>query len=74
MCVQSHAAIDAAFVTERVIHQDLERVVRQDLEQVIRQDLEPVVQGEQLPELKLEDFAVFFWRNLFQPYVKVYIM
>ena len=58
MCVQSHAAIDAAFVTERVIHQNLE----------------PVVQGEQLPELKLEDFAVFFWRNLFQPYVKAYIV
>ena len=45
MCVQSHAAIDAAFVTERVV----------------RQNLEPVIQGEQLPELKLEDFAVFFW-------------
>ena len=58
MCVQSHAAIDAAFVTERVV----------------RQNLEPVVQGEQLPELKLEDFTVFFWRNLFQPYVKIYIM
>ena len=50
MCVQSHAAIDAAFVTE------------------------PVVQGEQLPELKLEDFAVFFSQNLFQPYIEVYIM
>ena len=39
MCIQAHAAIDAAFLTE----------------QVIRQYLEPVVQGEQLPELKLED-------------------
>ena len=58
MCIQSHGAIDAAFVTE----------------QVVRQYLEPVVQGKQLPELKLEDFAVFFWRNLFQPYVKVYIV
>ena len=58
MCVQSHAAIDAAFVTE----------------QVVRQYLEPVVQGQQLPELKLDDFAVFFWRNLFQPYIKVYIV
>ena len=45
MCIQSHAAIDAAFVTERVICQYLE----------------PVIQGEQLPELKLEDFAIFFW-------------
>ena len=45
MCVQLHAAVDAAFVTERVIRQYLERVI----------------QGEQLPELKLEDFAVFFW-------------
>ena len=58
MCVQSHAAIDAAFVTERII----------------RQYLEPIIQDEQLRELKLEDFAVFFWQNLFQPYVKVYIM
>ena len=58
MCVQSHAAVDAAFVTERVV----------------RQYFEPIVQGEQLPELKLEDFAVFFWQNLFQPYVKIYIM
>ena len=58
MCVQSHAAIDAAFVTERVVHQYLE----------------PVIQGEQLPELKLEDFAVFFWRNLFQLYVEIYIV
>ena len=45
MCVQSHAAIDAAFVTE----------------QIVRQYLEPIVQDEQHPELKLEDFAVFFW-------------
>ena len=58
MCVQSHAAIDAAFVTEHVG----------------RQYLEPIVQGEQLPELKLEDFAIFFWQNLLQPYVKIYIM
>ena len=58
MCVQSHAAIDVAFVTERVV----------------RQYLEPVVQGEQLPELKLQDFAVFFWRNIFQPYVEIYIV
>ena len=42
MCIQPHAAVDAAFVTERVV----------------RQYLEPVVQGEQLPELKLEDFTV----------------
>ena len=58
MCVQWHAAIDTAFVTE----------------QVVRQYLEPVIQGEQLPELKLEDFAVFSWRNLFQPYVEIYIV
>ena len=58
MCAQLHAAIDTAFVTERVVRQYLERVV----------------QGKQLPELKLEDFAVFFWRNLFQPYVEVYIV
>ena len=58
VCVQSHAAIDAAFVAEPVVHQNLE----------------PVVQGEQLPELKLEDFTVFFWQNLFQPYVKIYIV
>ena len=58
MCIQSHAAIDTAFVTERVI----------------RQNLEPVIQGDQLPELKLEDFAVFFWRNIFQPYVEIYIV
>ena len=57
MCVQSHAAIDAAFVTEPVVCQNLE----------------PVIQGEQLPELKLEDFAVF-WRNIFQPYVEIYIV
>ena len=58
MCVQSHAAVDAAFVTERVV----------------RQYLETVIQGEQLPELKLEDFAVFFWRIFFQPYIEVYIV
>ena len=58
MCVQSHAAVDAAFVTEPIICQYLG----------------PIVQDKQLPELKLEDFAVFFWRNLFQPYVKMYIM
>ena len=58
MCIQSHAALDAAFLTERVV----------------RQYLEPVVQGKQLPELKLEDFDVFFRRNLFLPYIKVYIV
>ena len=45
MCVQSHAAVDAAFVTEPIICQYLG----------------PIVQDKQLPELKLEDFAVFFW-------------
>ena len=58
VCVQLHAAVYAAFLTE----------------QIIRQDLEPIVPDKQLPELKLEDFAVFFWQNLFQPYVEVYIM
>ena len=58
MCIQSHVAIDATFVTERVV----------------RQYLEPVVQGKQLSELKLEDFTVVFWQNLFQPYIKIYIV
>ena len=43
-------------------------------ERVVRQYLEPIVQGEELPELKLEDFTVFFWRNLFWPYIKIYIV
>ena len=58
MCIQSHAAVDAAFVTERIVHQYLE----------------PIVQDEQLPYLKLEDFTVFFWRNIFQADIKIYIM
>ena len=58
MCVQSHAAVDTAFVTERIVCQYLD----------------PIIQDKQLPELKLEDFAVFFCQNLFQPYVEVYIL
>ena len=49
MCIQSHAAVYAAFLTEHIVHKYLE----------------PIIQDEQLPELKLEDFPVFFWKNLF---------
>ena len=49
VCAQLHAAIDTAFVTE----------------QIIRQYLEPITQDEQLPELKLDDFAVFFCKIFF---------
>ena len=58
MYVQSHAAIDAAFLTE----------------QVIRQYLEPIVQDKWLPELNLDGFIVFFGQDLPQPNIEVYIV